>query len=334
MPLILEREHVLDVYSETAAQKWVLPAFNSENLTTTEAILQAAKEYGQSVGVNNLPIIIGITNKYPPRPQSIYYTHTRQWHVGLRLFLSDLKVLTSDGSPFESLRVMIHLDHICWDQDEELQTWDMRQFSSIMYDASSLSFEQNIRKTAAFVKKNGNDILIEGACDEIAAINDSSANILTTPEMAEKYYHNTGVDIIVANLGTEHRASAATLQYHGELARQITKRIGPRLCLHGTSSVSLQQVAALFDDGIRKVNVWTVLERNSSSALFQDMLQNVSMIVGPDRVKELVSEGLLGKNANSINQRSINYFTTAYRQEIVFQRMKEIITEYLSLWYH
>ena len=60
---------------------------------------------------------------------------------------------------------------------------------------------------------------------------------LTDPDAAERYYRATGVDLIVANLGTEHRADAATLRYHGELARKITRRIGPRLCLHGTSSV-------------------------------------------------------------------------------------------------
>ena len=333
MPLVLDREHVLDTYSEAAERKWVLPAFNSENLTTSEAILQAAKEHGHRIGVNNIPIIIGITNKYPSRPQAVYYTHTREWHVGLRLFLSDLKVLTSDESPFATLRVMIHLDHICWDTDEQLLTWDMRQFSSIMYDASSLPFEQNMQKTAGFVEQKGNIILIEGACDEMAEAGKSMGTDLTTPEMAENYFRKTGVDIIVANLGTEHRAAAATLQYNSGLACEITARVGPRLCLHGTSSVSSQHVAHLFDDGIRRVNVWTALERDSAPVLFQNMLENASRIIGPEKVNQLVQDKLLGNNIDDGMKASVNYFTTAYRQEIVFQRMKDIVSGYLSLWY-
>ncbi len=86
MPLILNRDQVLDIYSEAAVKKWVLPTFNVENLTTAEAILEAVKDYGENTGVNNLPIIIGITNNYSKRPQSVFYTHTRKWEVGHKNF--------------------------------------------------------------------------------------------------------------------------------------------------------------------------------------------------------------------------------------------------------
>jgi fructose-bisphosphate aldolase class II len=113
------------------------------------------------------------------------------------------------------------------------------------------------------------------------------------------------VDLIVANLGTEHRADAATLQYHGELARDITRRIGPRLCLHGTSSVPPAQVTRLFEDGVRKVNIWTALERDSAPALLADL-------AGP---------------------RTGLWFTTTHRQEIIFHEMKRIVRQFLELWY-
>jgi fructose/tagatose bisphosphate aldolase len=333
MPLVLERNQVLDIYAEASERKWVLPTFNSENLTCSEAILAAVKEFGQSIGKIDLPIIIGITNKYWQRPQSVYYTHTRQWDIGLKLFLADIKVLTSSNSPFANIKVMTHLDHIQWDVDRELLEWDMRQFSSIMYDASTLPFEQNIRRTLSFVEEHNDIILIEGACDEISESSKSINTQLTKPDIAEKYYRETGVDIIVANLGTEHRSPTATLQYHGELARKITEHIGPRLCLHGTSSVPAQQITNLFDDGIRKVNVWTTLERDSSPTLFQEMLGNAAKIVGSERTNKLLSAELLGKKADCKNSPSVNYYTTTYRQEIIFRRMKEIVTGYLRTWY-
>ena len=132
-------------------------------------IPQSVKDYGESIGAENLPIIIGITNNYSHRPQSVFYTHTRKWKIGLKLFLSDLSILTSPGSPYEKLRVMIHLDHIQWDKDGELLNWDMNQFSSIMFDASTLPLDKNIEKTAAFVEENKNKILIEGECHEISS---------------------------------------------------------------------------------------------------------------------------------------------------------------------
>jgi fructose/tagatose bisphosphate aldolase len=333
MPLILNRKHVLEIYEEAYEREWVLPTFNTENLTTSEAVLSAVLEYGEQIGQDNLPIIIGITNKYNKRPQSVYYTLTRQWQIGLGLFLEDLRVLTSPESPFASLRVMVHLDHIQWDHDEELIKSGLSRFSSIMYDASSLPLEENIIKTASFVEQHGDSIYIEGACDEISEAADSSDNELTAPEVAEQYFHETGVDLIVANLGTEHRTSIAALHYNNELAKKITQLIGKRLCLHGTSSVQPNQIATLFSDGVRKANVWTALERDSSPTLFRDMLNNAAKIIGAETASKLVKEELLGKNADYISAISINYCTTTYRQEILFHQMKKIVTNYLQAWY-
>jgi len=332
MALVLSRDTVFKIYEKASRNGWVLPAFNAENQTTCEAILAGVWEYGQSIGINDLPIIIAITNNYPHRLQSHYYTHTRDWKLGMNLFLDDLKQLTAPGSPFADLQVMIHLDHILWDEDEELLNWDMSQFSSIMFDASSLPFNMNIQKTAEYVKFNRDNIIIEGACDEIR---NTSANIneLTSPEMAERFFNETGVDILVANLGTEHRASAATLKYNDNQAREITKRIGSRLCLHGTSSISNDKLSQLFDDGIRKVNIWTSLERDSSPVLFQDMIKNASKVIGQNKVKEFIRSQVLGNNADSSSFPSVDYFTTTYRQEIIFKCMKDIVINYLKIWY-
>ena len=280
MSLVLERQQVLNVYAKAAEDKWVVPTFCSENLTTTEAILSAAKEYGDMIDRPDIPVTIAITNQYSHRSQSVYYTHTRKWDIGLKLFLADLKVLTDKDSPFARLNVMVHLDHTQWDSDQQLLQWDMKQFSMIMYDASSLPFEENIAKTAEFVEKHGQEIVIEGACDEIIDATGQEKSQLTTPEAAEEYLSKTGVDYIVANLGTEHRASAADLKYHGDLARKISKITGPKLVLHGTSSVGSDQIKNLFADGIAKVNIWTCLERDSAPALFEDMLKNAAKVVG------------------------------------------------------
>jgi fructose/tagatose bisphosphate aldolase len=40
----------------------VLPAFNCENLTTTEAVLAATLERAHALGTRNLPLVVDITN--------------------------------------------------------------------------------------------------------------------------------------------------------------------------------------------------------------------------------------------------------------------------------
>jgi fructose/tagatose bisphosphate aldolase len=333
MPLILDRKKVLDVYKEAALKRWVIPEFNTENLTSTEAILSAALEYSREINQPDIPVTIGITNQYSHRSQTVYYTHTRSWEIGLRLFLADIKVLTDKCSPFEKLNVMIHLDHVQWDIDKSLLDWDMKMFSMIMYDASALPFEDNIKLTAEFIRKNGRKIVIEGACDEIVDATGDKRSELTSPEQAVKYLDSTGADLIVANLGTEHRASSADLKYHGDIAMEISKLTGTKLVLHGTSSVSNDQIKNLFNDGIAKVNIWTILERNSSPVLFDDMVRNASKIVGKEKAEALIKEGLLGNKADKESKASLSHYTTVYRQDIVFEQMKKIVIDYLKLWY-
>jgi fructose/tagatose bisphosphate aldolase len=251
----------------------------------------------------------------------------------LKLFLADISVLTSKGSPFEKLNVMIHLDHTQWDSDKELLDWDMNLFSMIMYDASALPFDENIRLTARFIESRGKDIVVEGACDEIVDATGDERSDLTTPEQAIKYLTMTGADFIVANLGTEHRASAADLKYHGDLAREISRLTGPKLVLHGTSSVGNDQIKNLFNDGIAKVNIWTILERNTAPVLLEDMIRNASKVTGKEKAEKMLTDGLLGQKADSSSKASLSHYTTVYRQDIIFSEMKKIVTAYLEMWY-
>jgi fructose-bisphosphate aldolase class II len=333
MPLITKRDDVLALYRDAACRGWVIPAFGVENLTTIEAVLSATKAHGERIGRADLPITLALTNLYQYRSQTANYTHTRQWEVGLKLFLADVGVLTASPSPFSGLNVMVHLDHVLHDADAALLSWDMAAFSSIMYDASTLPFEENMEATRRFVDERGAEIVIEGACDEIASAGDTKASELTTPERAATYAARTRVDFLVVNLGTEHRASASDLSYDGELARQIRSRVGRRLVLHGGSSVARDRIRTLADDGICKVNVWTALERDSSPALLSDMVQNAAKVAGRQTAKRLAEQGYLGHEADLRSSCDLAYCTTTYRQAIVFEQMKRLVADYLALWY-
>ncbi len=346
MAILHKFNEVKDEYKKAASRGWVIPCFCSENLTTTEAILCATKEYADEIGVKDLPVTIAITVKYDHRSQAGYYTHTRRWDTGLKLFTSDVSILAEDDETFKDLHVMLHLDHVQHDVDKELLEWDLSPYSSIMYDASTLPFEKNIEKTRAFVQKMKGKILIEGACDEIFDATGLSHNAITTPENAKRYFKETGVDLIVANLGTEHRASGKDLKYYSESSIAIKNEIGSNIVLHGTSSVPNSQVANLYSDGICKVNIWTALERDSSPVLLEEIIKNAVNVGGGEIVKKLQLEGYLpsekslsGSNAenmvnlNTSKSASLSHFTTVYRQDIIFNEMKKIVKAYLKMWY-
>lgn len=330
MPIITGRENVLAIYEEAARKGWVIPCICSENLTTTEAILTAASEFACEKGYDRIPITLAITNQYDHRSQSVFYTNTRRWDIGLQLFRSDLEIVSR---VFPNVDVLIHLDHAQHDADAELLESDLSMYSSVMYDASTLPMEENIKKTRAYVQRKGHELLIEGACDEIVDATGEARCEITDAEKCARYMSETGVDIVVANLGTEHRASGQDLHYYSDAARAIRAKIGPRICLHGTSSVSNDQIAKLFDDGICKVNIWTALERDASPALTEWTVKNVAKCGGPRVEQKLIEEGFLTETSRTGDRASLQHFTTTARQEIIFGEMKKIVRGYLELWY-
>ncbi len=333
MPIITRADDVRGIYADAASRGWVLPCVCSENLTTTEAILEAARRFAKKRGVKGLPITLAMTCRYEHRSQAPNYTHTRRWDIGLKLFTRDAQTLCEPGGPFDDLNVMLHLDHLQHDLDAELLSGDLSAYSSVMYDASALPLEENIAKTAAFVGRTGGNLVVEGACDEIVDATGGAHNDLTSPEKAEDYIRRTGADMIVANLGTEHRAAGKDLQYHGDLARKIKAKIGPKIVLHGTSSVTNEQVRALFADGVCKVNIWTALERDSSPGLFCAMVENACRVAGESAVRGLVEKGFLTPKCLTGERTALSHFTALYRQDIVFTAMADMVEAYLDMWY-
>lgn len=332
MPLIFSRPDVLAIYAEAARRRRVHPLFSTENLTTTEAILAGAKEYGERIGEPDLAVTIGITHRYPERPQSSAYSHTGDPVLGMRLFQADLRTLMAPDSAFHRLRVLVHLDHGQHDIDRDLLDSPAGIFSSVMFDASALPFEENIAKTRRYVKQHGKEVVIEGACDIVALSGEVDATPATAPNDAERYYRDTGVDWIVANLGTEHRAGIAKLRYRDDVAREIARHIGPHLSLHGVSSVDPDHLGRLFEDGIGKVNFWTALERDSASKLLTALVEHASEAAGPTTAREMQQRGLLGSKADVLSPVSLDYCTTRFRQGIVFESMKRIVSAYLARW--
>lgn len=333
MTVIRGKQHVQEQYRRAAEKRWVVPTFCAENQTTIEAVLAACQRKAEQLGTR-IPITLALTVRYDHRPQAIWYSTTRNWCTGVELFLADCEILARPDGDYPDVDVMLHLDHGQPELDRELlQSTDITRFSSVMFDASAFPWTENLKRTRAFVQAHGDDVLVEGAADEIVDAGGEAHAELTTADRAEEFFTTTGVDMVVSNLGTEHRASAADLQYHPEAARAIAERIGPRQVLHGASSVPRTQLASLFGDGVCKVNIWTTLERDSSPQLVHKILSDISAVIGEDNAEELVTAGLLGPSARIQGRPDISRFTTAWRQEVVHSAMTEIVAGYLDLWY-
>ena len=298
MPLVNDYQHVKDVYREAAELGVGLPVFCAEDRETLEAILASALEFGRQIGVEDLPIIPAWTVRYPGRGQMTLVSASGNPRLGVRLMFSDLAAFMSEDSPYRKLRVLPHLDHGFPWLDGDIMEQYAGDFASIMCDASERPFEENIRLTAAYVERMRGRVVVEGAVDEIFESGGSGhKNEPTTVALAQRFLRETGVDILVPNVGTEHRATADQVNYRADRAREISAAVGRILCLHGTSSVKPDDLSRLPADGFVKINVYTTLAVHGGQAVAREVLGSLPGILGEVQIRELIREGTLADSA-------------------------------------
>ncbi len=295
MPLITDYQQVKDTYREAAEMGVGLPVFCAEDRETLEAILAAGLEMGREIGVEDLPVLPAWTSRYPARGQMTLLSACGDAMLGTQLMFSDLDAFMGENSPYRKLRVLPHLDHAFpWLDGDVLEVFADR-FASVMCDASEKPFEENMRLTAQYVERMKGTVVVEGAADEIfEAGSDGTRNEPTTVEQVKEFLSGTGVDIVVPNVGTEHRATADQVGYLPECARQISAEVGKILCLHGTSSVKPDQLHQLPDDGFVKINIYTTLAVHGGQALARKVLDNLGNIFDESQLRDLIREGVLG----------------------------------------
>lgn len=341
MPIISDYSHVKEIYRQAAGLGAGLPVFCAEDRETLEAILAATYEYGKEIGADNLPIIPAWTSRYPARGQMKLISACGDPRVGIELMFSDLRVYMGESSPYRNLLVMPHLDHAFpWLDGDILEDY-AEQFASVMCDASEKPFSENIRLTSEYVEKVRGKVVIEGAVDEIfESGGEESKNEPTTVEQARKFLKETGVDIIVPNVGTEHRATADKVKYLSDKAREISSELGHILCLHGTSSVKAEELHKLPEDGFVKINIYTTLAVSGGQALAKNVLMNLGNIFDEKALKAYVEEGVLGKAVLGENygetklplRPKLDYVTNPRRRDAWFEAVKGRCKEFMEIF--
>ena len=146
----------------------------------------------------------------------------------------------------------VHLDH-----GDEATCYDCIQsgfYSSVMIDASSQSFEENIATTRRVVDAaHAKGIVVEaelgqlGGVEEHVKVDEANAK-LTDPNQAKEFVERSGCDSLACAIGTSHGAFkfAGSQGLHFEVLVEIQKRLpGFPLVMHGSSSVPQDEVARI-----------------------------------------------------------------------------------------
>ncbi|MFH0937680.1 MAG: class II fructose-bisphosphate aldolase [Planctomycetota bacterium] len=320
MPMVNDYHEVCDVYAEARERNVCLPCFCAEDMETIEALLMAAHEFGETINVPNLPIIVSWTSRYPGRPQMRHITASGNVRLGVGMMFALLREFASPASPYRALRILPHLDHAFPWLDEDVLNDYIADFASVMFDASEKPFEENVKLTARYVEKAKGLVVVEGAADEIFESGSTMKNSVTTVEQAARFVRETGVNLIVPNLGTEHRATQDKVQYASDQAGKIRDAIGSIMVLHGTSSLKMEDLGSLWKDGIIKANIYTALAKAGGQAVAHAVLQNLGNMFDADGMRELNEAGMLGEY----------YRTERYRQEVCLGKISPKLDQLCS----
>ncbi len=289
MPIINTRKQAQQAIEQVIENKAAMAIFCTASHWNTEAILLAAKKLCDKYQIESIPLAIAMTFNYPYMPQAQRVTHCKDSKLGFISIMEHMHLLCGNqDSPYHNIVVLPHLDHADPERDEWALTEGTKYLASVMFDAQRYPAAQNISMTRDYIGKYGKKIMIEGIMEELVVADkhdkDNSIETDNYLETAAAYVKNTGIDFLVADLGTEQQAaSCGDVTYLQERARSLTDVLGRKmLVLHGTSSLNVEQMSSLADDGVVRVNMWTKIAREAGRYAAGNLFRRAEALFGND----------------------------------------------------
>ena len=287
MTLITRREEALEytqLFRDCGAS---MAIFCTAAHWNTEAILIAAQRIAEKYHFSRVPLAVAMTFTYPYMPQAKRITVSGDAPAGFRSNMGHLKALCAgDDLPYKNVVVLPHLDHADPKRDQWALTEGVPDLATVMFDAQKYAFEDNLAWTRDYVETYGKDVLVEGIIEELSVGGQHQAVQRDDyVDKAVQYMAATGVDLLVADLGTEQQSSrVGEARYLKDRAQALTNSLGgeAKLVLHGTSCLSADQMQNLAGDGIIRVNMWTRIAREAGQYAAQQLIARQSAIEAGD----------------------------------------------------
>ncbi len=232
---------------------YAIGAFNVNNMEITQGIIEAAAE-------EKAPLILQVSRGAREYAKNSY----------LRAII-DVVVEENPDIP-----VAINLDH--GDTLETCKQFVDDGFTSVMIDASSKPFDENIAITKEVVAyAHARDVVVEAELGQLGGIEEDVVGVsdddiskhLADPNQVEEFVKKTGVDSLAVAIGTSH--GAYKFKKEPKLAFDVIQQISDRLpgfplVMHGSSSVLREFVDLINKYGGQMPNAMGVPEESVSKA--------------------------------------------------------------------
>ena len=240
MPLVTSKE----MFEKAYKGGYAIGAFNVNNMEIIQGITEAAKEC-------NAPVILQVSKGARAYANRTYLVK-----------LVEAAVIET------GLPIVLHLDH--GDTFETCKSCIDDGFTSVMIDASSKPFEENIEITRKVVEyAHARGVVVEAELGTLAGVEDevkvsAEDSSYTRPEDVEEFVRRTGCDSLAIAIGTSHGAykfkpEQCTRNEEGilvppplrfDILEEVSKRLpGFPIVLHGSSSVPQEYVKMINEHG-------------------------------------------------------------------------------------
>lgn len=171
--------------------------------------------------------------------------------------------------------VCVHLDH-CESLDYMEKALEIG-FTGVMYDGSTLPYEENLANTKKAVAMAANyNCGVEAELGALASREGGEAiavgPVYTEPDEAAAYCRETGIDALAPSFGTAHGIYKAKPVLDLDRVRVIAEKTGLPLVMHGGSGVSPEDYRTGIQNGLRKINYYSYMS-NAGVRAVRDLLQ-------------------------------------------------------------
>ena len=270
-----------EVLKDAQEKHYGVGLFNTVNLEMAKGVLAAAEELRS-------PVIIGTAEVLLPYAS-----------------LEELTYFLLPMARKATVPVVLHYDHGL--TEEKILEALRLGFSSIMYDCSTDSYENNIGRVAQMVKiARLFGASVEGELGHVGANESPTADdsIYTQPEEALDFVSRTGVDALAVAIGTAHGAYKEKPKLDIQRLSQIAGMVPTPLVLHGGSGLTDEDFQNCVANGIAKINIFTDINCAAARAAYDnyregwgltDLQNGITQAVKQETMKKMRVFGSVGR---------------------------------------
>lgn len=240
--------NLAEIFKDAKKGNYAVGAFNTPTMEAVRAVVAAAEEVG-------CPVILN-------------HAEGHEWFTKIE----DIGPIMLGYAKAAKVPVCVHLDHGV----SPSMLWRAMRvgFPSVMYDCSTLPYEENIANVKEFVAlahKVGMTVEAElgKMPNKEAGTKDESGNVVeynpedlyTDPAEAARFCEETKCDALAISFGTVHGFYRTKPKLDTTVVEKVQKVIPASvgLVMHGGSGVSEEGFKSAITNGIRKINYYTYM---------------------------------------------------------------------------